>query len=81
MNHITKSPIERLNPHEKWYRFNSLPFEIQEQIIKLLLIASGDGLDPIIARAKLDKLHGLSDNKIVDLHNFKSPNNNFVHTK
>jgi hypothetical protein len=70
------SPIERLNHHEKWYRFNSLPFEIQEQIVKLLVIARGDGIDPIIARAKLDGLYKLSDFEIITLHNLNFKNTN-----
>jgi hypothetical protein len=63
-----QSPIEKFNPHEQWYRFNSLPFEVQELIVKLLLIASGDGLQPIIARAKLAKLHAMTDGEIIDLY-------------
>jgi hypothetical protein len=69
MNHSEQSPIEKLNPNEKWYRFNSLSFEIQGRIIKLLIIAKGDGLEPIIARAKLDKLHGITDAKIIESRN------------
>ncbi len=69
MNYSQQSPIEKLNPHEKWYRFNSLPFEIQEQIVKLLVTARGDGLSPIIARAKLDKLYELSDTQIIERFN------------
>jgi hypothetical protein len=73
MNHSEQSPIEKLNPHKKWYRFNSLPFEIQECIIKLLSIARGDGLEAIIARAKLDKLHKMSDAEIVNSHQVRVP--------
>jgi hypothetical protein len=81
MNHSEQSPIEKLNPHEKWYRFNSLPFEIQERIVKLLVIAKGDGLVPIIARAKLAKLYDLTDAEIIDLTKFKSLNTNPSTTK
>jgi hypothetical protein len=68
MSQSEQSPIKKLNPHEKWYRFNSLPFEIQECIVTLLSIARGDGLEPIIARAKLDKLHKMTDAEIVNSH-------------
>jgi hypothetical protein len=68
MNRSEQSPIEKLNPHEKWRRFNSLPFEIQECIVKLLSIARGNGLEPIIARAKLDKLYSVTDAEIVNSH-------------
>jgi hypothetical protein len=81
MSHSEQSPIEKLNSHEKWYRFNSLPFEIQERIVKLLVIAKGDGLAPIIARAKLAKLYDLTDAEIIDLTKFKSPNTNPINTK
>jgi hypothetical protein len=72
MNQLkSQSPIEKLNPHEQWYRFNSLPFEVQELIIKLLLIARGDGLQPIIARAKLAKFHAMTDGEIIDLYHLQ----------
>lgn len=73
MNYTKQSPIEELNPHQKWCRFNSLPFEIQDRIVKLLLIARGDGLEPIIARAKLDKLYSMTDAEIVNSHQDRVP--------
>ena len=69
MNQSEQSPIEKLSPHEKWYRLNSLPYEIQEHIVELLIAARGDGIEPIIARAKLDKLHGMTDAKIIESYN------------
>lgn len=69
MNYSERSPIEKFNPHEKWCRFNSLPFKIQDRIVKLLAIARGDGLLPIVARVKLDKLHGMTDAEIIDSYN------------
>jgi hypothetical protein len=76
MNSQPESPIKKLNPHEKWFRFNSLPFEIQECIIKLLCIARGDGLDPIIARGKLDRLYAMTDTEIIDNFNYQKNNSN-----
>jgi hypothetical protein len=69
MNHSELSPIEKLNPHEKWHRFISLPFKIQEGIVKLLVMARGDGLLPIIAREKLNRLHGMNDAEIINSYN------------
>ena len=69
MNHSKQSPIEKLNPHEKWHRFNSLPFKIQERIVKLLVMARGDGLVPIIVREKLNRLHGMTDTEIINSYN------------
>ena len=61
-------PIDKLNPHHKWQRFNSLPDEIQESIVYLLRTASGDGLEPIMARAKLNRLHAMADAEIIELY-------------
>jgi hypothetical protein len=69
MNYSERSPIEKLNPHEKWYRFNSLPFKIQERIVELLLIARCDGLLPIVAREKLNRLHRMTDAEIINSNN------------
>ena len=69
MNNLELSPIEKLNPHEKWHRFNSLSFKIQERIVKLLVMARGDGLVPIIVREKLNRLHGMTDNEIINSYN------------
>jgi hypothetical protein len=72
-NSEAQSPIEKLHPHQKWYRFNSLSFEIQDQIVKLLIIARGDGLESIIARAKLDKLYSMTDAELVNSHQDRVP--------
>jgi hypothetical protein len=69
MNHSELSPIGKINPHEKWHRFNSLPFKIQEGIVKLLVMARDDGLLPIIAREKLNRLHGMTDAEIINSYN------------
>ena len=69
MNNLELSPIEKLNPHEKWHRFNSLSFKIQERIVKLLVMARGDGLVPIIVREKLNRLHGMTDTEIINSYN------------
>jgi hypothetical protein len=60
-----QSPIEKLNPHQQWFRFDSLPFEIQECIVKLILVARGDGLEPIIAREKMNMLYSMTDEQII----------------
>lgn len=64
MNH-SQSPIEKLNPHQQWFRFNSLPFEIQERIVKLILVARGDGLEPIMARENMNRLYSMTDDQII----------------
>jgi hypothetical protein len=68
MNQQNPSPIDRLNPYHKWKRFNSLPSEIQESIVYLLRIASGDGLEPIMAREKLNLLHAMADKEIIETY-------------
>jgi hypothetical protein len=73
MNLKKRSPIDRLNPHHKWQRFNSLPHEVQESIVYLLRIASGDGLEPIMAREKLNLLHSMTDEEIIEIHSVSHP--------
>jgi hypothetical protein len=68
MNQQNPSPIDRLNPYRKLKRFNSLPFKIQESIVYLLRIASGDGLEPIMARTKLNQLHTMTDKEIIETY-------------
>jgi hypothetical protein len=68
MNQQKPSPIDKLNPHHKWQKFNSLPHEIQESIVYLLCIASGDGLEPIMAREKLNRLHTMADEEIIEIY-------------
>jgi hypothetical protein len=65
LNH-PQSPIEKLNPHQQWFRFNSLPFEIQECIVQLMFVARGDGLEPIIAREKMNRLYSMTDDQIIE---------------
>jgi hypothetical protein len=68
MNQQKPSPIDKLNPDHKWQRFNSLPHEIQESIFYLLRIASGDGLEPIMVREKLNRLHVMADEEIIEIY-------------
>jgi hypothetical protein len=68
MNRQNYSPIDNLNYHHKWKRFNSLPYKIQESIVYLLHIASGDGLEPIMAREKLNRLHAMTDEEIIETY-------------
>ena len=74
MNHLERSLIEKLNPHEKCYRFNSLPFKIQESIVKLLLISRGDGLRLLVAREKLNSLNNMPTYD--SIYNYRIPGHN-----
>jgi hypothetical protein len=68
MNKQSLLPVDNFNSHYKWKRFNSLPCKIQESIVYLLRIARGDGLEPIIAREKLNRLHAMTDEEIIETY-------------
>jgi hypothetical protein len=52
---------------DHWMRFDSLPDDIQEVILSLLITSFGDGLEPIAARVKLAKLKDMTDEEIVQV--------------
>lgn len=62
-------PIIARNYHSRWSRFCSLPNEVKEGIVELLIAANGFGIEALMAQERLNRLYSMSDEDIVTAFN------------